>query len=90
MSRGGSRRGGDRSKFSNPQQVGLDGWAVAGGGLPTSSGRGGWVEAISEPTNDKRRPGSLDLSGTIRSASPAVTTLATARTPQYHILRSSI
>lgn len=32
MSRGGSRRGGDRSEFSNPQQVGPDGWAVAGSG----------------------------------------------------------
>jgi translation initiation factor 4G len=33
MSRGGSRRrGGDRSEFSNSQQVGPDGWAVAGGG----------------------------------------------------------
>ena len=30
MSRGGSRRGGDRGDFS--QQVGPDGWAVAGGG----------------------------------------------------------
>jgi translation initiation factor 4G len=32
MSRGGLRRGGDRSEFSNPQQVGPDGWAVAGSG----------------------------------------------------------
>jgi translation initiation factor 4G len=34
MSRGGSRRGGDRGEFNNPQQqqVGPDGWAVAGGG----------------------------------------------------------
>ena len=32
MSRGGSRRGGDRSEFNNPQQVGPDGWAVAGSG----------------------------------------------------------
>ena len=31
MSRGGSR-GGDRSEFSNPQQVGPNGWAVAGSG----------------------------------------------------------
>jgi translation initiation factor 4G len=30
MSRGGSRRGGDRGEFS--QQVGPDGWAVAGNG----------------------------------------------------------
>jgi translation initiation factor 4G len=30
MSRGGSRCGGDRSEFSNPHQVGPDGWAVAG------------------------------------------------------------
>ena len=34
MSRGGSRRGGDRGEFNNPQQqvVGPDGWAVAGSG----------------------------------------------------------
>jgi translation initiation factor 4G len=32
MSRGGSRRAGDRNEFSNPQQVGPDGWAVAGSG----------------------------------------------------------
>ena len=32
MSRGGSRRGGDRNDFSNSQQVGPDGWAVAGSG----------------------------------------------------------
>ena len=32
MSRGGSRRGGDRSEFNNTQQVGPDGWAVAGSG----------------------------------------------------------
>lgn len=31
MSRGGSRRGGDRSDFA---QVGPDGWAVAGNGPP--------------------------------------------------------
>ena len=30
MSRGGSRRGGDRSEFNNPQQVGPEGWAAAG------------------------------------------------------------
>jgi translation initiation factor 4G len=34
MSRGGSRRGGDRSGSSNPQQVGPDGWAVAESGPP--------------------------------------------------------
>ena len=33
MSRGGSRRGGDRGDFNNSQQqVGPDGWAVAGSG----------------------------------------------------------
>ena len=32
MFRGGSRRGGDRSEFNNAQQVGPDGWAVAGSG----------------------------------------------------------
>ena len=34
MSRGGSRRGGDRGDFNNPQQqqAGPDGWAVAGSG----------------------------------------------------------
>ena len=32
MSRGGSCRGGDRSGYSIPQQVGPDGWAVAGSG----------------------------------------------------------
>ena len=32
MSRGGSRRDGDHNKFNNPQQVGPDGWAVAGSG----------------------------------------------------------
>ena len=41
MSRGGSRRGGDRGEFA--QQVGPDGWAVAGNGSgpprpPTKAG----------------------------------------------------
>ena len=34
--------------------------------------------SISSPTSDKWRPGPLDLSGAIRSASPVVVALATA------------
>ena len=35
--------------------------------------------SITSPTSDKRRPGPLDLTGAIRSASPVVAALATAR-----------
>ena len=35
--------------------------------------------SINSPTSDKQQPGSLDLSGATRSASPVVASLATAR-----------
>ena len=34
------------------------------------------ASGVSSPTSDKRRPGPLDLSGAIRSASPVVVALA--------------
>ena len=57
MSRGGSRRGGDRSEYNPQQQVGPDGWAVAG------SGSGG-------PSRPPPKAGDLSNFGKISKAQP--------------------